>query len=194
MNHRNMNPCLTRLRQLLVIFAQSPASSQPSQSTFNHPTTRQHLKTMTVFRTPHNLQNPATNCTCPIHQGSSIGRICPDQLKPGESPQELSQHKLGSITVLNVSSMDHNSQQQTYGVDYDVSLASFNLLTRIVAAWPPFSVVLTDWLSMMPALGVSSRPSFCLTLVRKASSILCHVPSLRHSLKYHHTVPQGGRS
>ena len=53
---------------------------------------------------------------------------------------------------------------------------------------------LTDWLSMMAALGVGLLPSAFRTLGRRASWTRSHVPSCLHSRKYHHTVPQGGRS
>ena len=41
----------------------------------------------------------------------------------------------------------------------DVPLAALDLLGSIVAARPPFSVVLTLWVSMMTAVGLASRPS-----------------------------------
>ena len=46
--------------------------------------------------------------------------------------------------------------------DQHMAFASAQLLAAVVAPtarWPPLSVVLTDWLSMMPALGVGSRPA-----------------------------------
>ena len=47
---------------------------------------------------------------------------------------------------------------------------------------------------MMAALGVGLLPSAFRTLGRRASWTRSHVPSCLHSRKYHHTVPQGGRS
>ena len=35
--HRNMNPCLTGLRQLFIVFAESPAPAQPGQGPLHHP-------------------------------------------------------------------------------------------------------------------------------------------------------------
>jgi hypothetical protein len=90
--------------------------------------------------------------------------------------------------------MDHNGQQQSNGVYHNMTLTSIDFLASIIAPGPPFSVVFTDWLSMMAALGVGSRPWASLTLGRSASWILSQVPSSRHCLKYHHTVPHGGKS
>ena len=155
---------------------------------------------MAVFGPLYDLQNPATESTSPIHQQTSIAPISPDQLKPGKSPNKPGQHKLRPITVLDVCPVDHHRHEQTYGASYDVALTDvalltpIDLLTCIVATRPPFPVVLTDWLSMIAALGVDSRPSICRTFGRNACSICSQVPSLRHCLKYHQTVPQGGTS
>ena len=54
--------------------------------------------------------------------------------------------------------MDDDAEQQARGVDRDVALAALDLLARVVAARPPFSVVLTLWVSMIAALGLGSRP------------------------------------
>jgi hypothetical protein len=50
-----------------------------------------------------------------------------------------------------------------------VTLATVDLLAHVVSMGPPFSVVFTDWLSMIPALGSSSRPARFLTSRRRAS-------------------------
>jgi len=55
--------------------------------------------------------------------------------------------------------MDHNHEQQAERVYQYVALAAVDLLARVVTADPPFSVVLTDWLSMIAALGCGSRPA-----------------------------------
>ena len=90
--------------------------------------------------------------------------------------------------------MHHHREEQSRGVHYDVALASRHFFACVIAARPPFSVVFTDWLSMMAPLGVASRPSLSRTMGRSASSTRSQVPSLRHFRKYHQTVPQGGRS
>ena len=61
--------------------------------------------------------------------------------------------------VLHVGSRDHHGQQQPYGIDEDVALAALDMFVGIIAVDPPFSVVLMDWLSMLPALGWRCRPA-----------------------------------
>jgi hypothetical protein len=48
---------------------------------------------------------------------------------------------------------------QPEGVDQQVPLATVDLLGAVVAVRPPFSVVLTLWLSRITALGVGLRPN-----------------------------------
>jgi hypothetical protein len=75
--------------------------------------------------------------------------------------------------------MDDNREDQPQGVDGHVSLAPLDLIATIVPAKPSFSVVFTDWLSMIAADGVGSRPDFTRTCSRKASCIVCQVPVRR---------------
>jgi hypothetical protein len=49
--------------------------------------------------------------------------------------------------------MDLDLDHQTRGVHHQMALAPIYLLASVVAPDPPFSLVRTDWLSMMPALG-----------------------------------------
>ena len=60
------------------------------------------------------------------------------------------------------------------------ALAAGDLLAAIVAAGPPFSVVFTVWLSITAALGLSFRPAWARTLLRRQSCICRHWPSLPH--------------
>ena len=112
----------------------------------------------------------------------------------GETVQQPGQHQPGSVPVLDTGSMHHHREEQSRGVHYDVALASRHFFACVIAPRPPFSVVFTDWLSMIAPLGVASRPSLSRTMGRSASSTRSQVPSLRHLRKYHQTVPQGGRS
>ena len=194
MNHRNLNPCLTGLGQFFIVFAQPPAPPKPGQGSLHHPSPGQHLELVAVQWTLDDLEQPATEGECPLHKLSSITPIGPNQLEPRKSPHQLRKHQLGSITVLDVGSVDHHSQRQSQGIHHNMALTARHLLACVVAARPPFSVVFTDWLSMIAALGVGSRPSISRTRGCKVSWMRSQVPSNRHLRKYHQTVPQGGKS
>ncbi len=194
MNHSYMNPSLRTFSQFFIVFAESPVSAQPPKGALHNPAARQHLKAMGVIGPLDHLNQPARQDVSPIHQMACVGTISPVQLEPGKSPQQLPQHRLCPIPVLNVRSMHHHGQQQAGGVNHDMALAALHLLAGVIAPRPPFSVVFTLWLSMMAAEGVGSLPSASLTLGRKASWIRSHVPSFLHRRKYPHAVLQGGRS
>src|SRR3954463_7995022 len=69
--------------------------------------------------------------------------------------------------------MDDGLEQQALGVDQDMTLLAPDLLAAVIArrvnAAPPFSALLTLWLSMIAALGLASRPANS----RHATS--CHI-------------------
>jgi len=62
--------------------------------------------------------------------------------------------------------MHDNGQNEAHGIDHDMAFAAGDLLAGIISTEPPFSVVLTLWLSMMAALGVRFLPAFCRTFSR----------------------------
>jgi hypothetical protein len=97
-------------------------------------------------------------------------------------PQAL-EHTLGPPAVWHIGSRDRDGQEEAEGIDEDMALPAFDLFMGIKAADPPFSVVLPDWLSMMPALGWRRLPSATRTSPRRRSCMTCHVPSLRHCQK-----------
>ena len=79
--------------------------------------------------------------------------------------------------------MHDHGQQQPQGVDHDVALAPLDLLAGVVAPGPATSVVWTDWLSRMAALGVAARPARCRTRDRRVSWMRSQSPSRRHRRK-----------
>ncbi len=72
-------------------------------------------------------------------------------------------HQDTAVAVLNVSRMHDGVQQQTLGVYKDMALLAFDPLAAVIPmrvdAGPPFSALLTLWLSMIAAVGLASRPA-----------------------------------
>jgi hypothetical protein len=66
-----------------------------------------------------------------------------------------------AVAILNIGGMNDGMEQQTKRVYENLPLLSLDLLARIIAmridARPPFSALLTLWLSMMAAVGLASR-------------------------------------
>ncbi len=104
------------------------------------------------------LQSPATDSLSPLDQYTGVAPISPNALQAREASQKSPQHQLGSVPVLYVGWVHRDGQQQALGIHHNMSLATSDLFPRIIAPESPFSVVLTDWLSMTAALGVGPRP------------------------------------
>ena len=137
-----------------------------------------HLRGPVAVPIPaHHAQHPT-----PVAQTHATSRPARDDLEPGEPVQQLDQHQLGPIPVLDVGGMNWPPG----GIHYNVALAPS------ASYEAPFFRGLHRLASMMAALGVASLPSLSRTWPRSASSTRSQVPSARHF--YHHTVPQGGRS
>ena len=116
----------------------------------------------------------------PSNELSCIASIRPDQLQSLENTALLCflQDKLGSVAILNVGSMDNEFKDETERINENMALASGDLLARVVTVMAPlFSVVFTDWLSMLPADGSGFFPAFLRTLRRSSSWTFFHVPS-----------------
>jgi hypothetical protein len=113
MNHSDMDPSLRTFRQSLIVFAEPSIAAQPPKGALDNPPAGQHLKAMAVHGALDHLNQPASQGGSPIHQMACVGSISPDQLEPWKFPQKLAQDQLCAITVLNVRSMYHHSQQQS---------------------------------------------------------------------------------
>ena len=197
MHHGDLNPgFVLSLCSLFAVLCSESAASFPARRKYRSTTHRlwKHHELVAVRVAPHHGQQPTAGSPGPRHQPARVPSIGPDDPQPWEPAQQLGQHQLGAVPVLDAGSMNHHIQEQAHGVHYDVAFASGNPFTGIITPRPPFSVVFTDWLSMMAPLGVASRPAASLTRTRNASSTPSHVPLSRHFRKYHQTVPQGGRS
>jgi len=79
--------------------------------------------------------------------------------------------------------MDKDTEQEAGGIDPDMALAPLDLPGGIVAARPPFSVVLTLWVSMMTAVGLASRPSVSRNVMTREWRMVSHTPASRNVRK-----------
>jgi len=70
-----------------------------------------------------------------------------------------SQHQTRTIAVLNIGRMDDGNKHQPKNIYEQMAFAAIDLLASIVAVRPPFSVVLTDWLSMIGSARLPFSPS-----------------------------------
>ena len=72
MNHSYVDPGLRCIGQSFVVLAQPTAPAEPRECSFNHPSSRQHLKVVAVPGALDNLERPACQGPDPLDQ-LSIG-------------------------------------------------------------------------------------------------------------------------
>src|SRR5258708_1208390 len=109
--------------------------------------------------------------------------IDPQPLEPRKRGLKVAQEFLCPIAFATIGGSYLNVQEQPFGIDGSKARASFKFLPNVESTRPPFSVVLTLWLSTRMALGVVSRPSATRTSSRNAAFMCSHCPVIRHSRK-----------
>ena len=159
MDHGDLNESFTGFRKFFIVLAKSTTTTEPSEGSFHDPTTWQNVEALDVVAAFDDLQYPAVRLLHPVNQLSTVAAIRPNELQSRKLALCFFQDLLGTIAVLNIGRVNDHTQQQTDRIDQNMPFPSLYLFARIVTASPPFSVVFTDWLSMIAALGVGSRPA-----------------------------------
>jgi hypothetical protein len=92
---------------------------------------------------------------------TGIGEDAQDERE--QSSRALIENQCRAVAVLDIGRINGSAQQQAERVYENVALLALDLLSRIVTmrvdARPPFSALLTLWLSMIAAVGLVSRSS-----------------------------------
>ena len=187
MNHRDLDHRLTAGRCFFVILAEPSTPAHPAEGPFHHPATRQNHEPCRVIGARDDLQGQAPGserAPNPLDQRPGIAAVGPDLLEAVEPAANRLEHELGPVAILDVGRVDDDRQEQPEGIDQDVPLAAVDLFARVVTMDPPFSVVLTDWLSNTAAEGWRWRPSAWRRSPRSSSSRRLKVPSFFHCMKY----------
>jgi hypothetical protein len=126
--------------------------------------------------------------------GPAIGGVGEDVTQPGKGGPHPNEQVGGAVAVLDAGAVNDAADQQTAGVSEDMALPTLHLLAGVEAPHAALSVVLTDWLSTMPALGLASRPSASRTAKSRRWLTVRQVPSSRQAQKERCTVERGGNS
>ncbi len=133
---------------MFIITGKASVTSKPTKGAFNHPATRQDLKTFCVRRTARHFQLPAKVLFDP---GGNIfiSAICPNQfettptiIKTVLDPfKQFCQQQFPAVPIGNTGPMDQNQQEQTQCVYNDMSFPSRHLFVDIHATFPPSEVL-----------------------------------------------------
>jgi hypothetical protein len=147
MDHGHLDDGFTGVRQQFVIFAQAPVAIEPPEGALHNPALGNDHKPLDGVRALGNLQAdrpvPAQPPD-PVHQRPGIRPVSPEVPQPSILVPEDLQQRLCSIAVLHTGGRDDDGQDQPEGIDQDMPLAPLDVLVRVIAADPPFSVVLID--------------------------------------------------
>jgi hypothetical protein len=104
------------------------------------------------------MQMHACDLAGPVQEGAAVAGIDPAIPQPRVGGPSVVQEHGGAVAVADVGGGHPHPQQQPQGVHQQVAFAPVDLLGAVEAVPTPRSVILTLWLSMIPALGVGSRP------------------------------------
>ena len=90
-----------------------------------------------------------------------VAAVCVGLQQEREQPEQRAHQQHTAIAVLDIGGVDDRVQQQALGIYEKVALLTLDPLARIEARRidrrPPFSALLTLWLSMIAAVGLASR-------------------------------------
>jgi hypothetical protein len=161
-------------------------TTQPAEGSFHNPTAWKHIKAFDGVGPFHNLQTELVGFSQrkdPLDQFPCVSPIRPNELDAQVRVPDQSEKHSSTVAILDVGSMNHYSNNQSKRVYEEMPFAAVDFLAGIISMEPPFSVVLTDWLSRIAALGSASRPSATRSRVRNTSWTRVHIPSRRHDEK-----------
>jgi hypothetical protein len=158
MDHRDVDSRVRRLEPVLVILAQPPIVVQPPEGTFHDPASWLNFEAVLGIRPLDDFYINSKPFGL-FHKPASIGSVRPHFLQPWTPSRHTIDKPARHRPVLVVRFGDKSLQDQALGINDQMALASFDLFAPVIASTAPFSVVFTDWLSTIAALGVASRPS-----------------------------------
>ena len=169
-DHCDVDHVLAGSWKKFVVFAQAAIAIQPSECSLHNPAQGQDGEPLGRIAAPDNIDRPTGKLLDPGFELPGIASIGPDFFQARTVESDLVDNHLPAVAILYAGRMDDRADDQPQGVDQHVALAPLYLFSRVITALrPPFSVVLTDWLSRIAALGVGSRASASRTFSWSAS-------------------------
>jgi hypothetical protein len=150
--------------QVLKVFAQPSAASEPAESPLNDPAFRQNLEALCRVAALDDLKRrPGGPVDGGGGPGALIAAVGYDGIQKRELSLHLFQHRDAAIPVLNIGRRDIETDHQTKRIDRRMTLDAFDFFACIIANGinfrPPFSAAFTLWASMIAQVGLASRPA-----------------------------------
>src|SRR3954463_7933152 len=169
-DHGQLDHGLGDLGQFLVLLGEAAPAAEPPQRPLRHPTTREEDEALGPGEAPDDDQRQPEQEAGEQGREPVVDPVGEHRPQPRVEPLQALEEIADAVRVLDVGGVDDHAEQQARGVDPDVPLPAPYLLRRVPpvqpaagrrtgsAAGPPFSVVLTLWVSTMTALGLGSPP------------------------------------
>ena len=144
----------------LDVFSETPVAIELGEGALDHPAAGQQHETLGGIGTPDDLDRPpAKNSERCRERLACIAAIGEEVAEPWIQRAQRSDDADGAVgPVLNIGGVHLHAQQMALGVGHDSRLRPLTLLPASKPRGPPASQVLTDWLSIAPAVGLASRP------------------------------------
>ena len=150
--------------QAFPVFGQAATPVEPSYGSLDDPAFGQHHE-LTAIGSLDDLDVDLAEDGRQsfLELRSLVATIGIEFQQEGKRAEYRAHQKHAAIAVLDAGRMDDGVQQKALRIYQDVALLAFDLLSRIKAGRvdrePPFSALLTLWLSLIAAVGLASRPA-----------------------------------
>ena len=150
-------PRFRRLGEGFIVLAQATVAAEPGKGAFDDPATGQHLKSfrigwwLLVLRHPDPTSSTPDDLKCPslarrptAQSWSLVTSIRPEIGQPGLMDNGAVEDDVRTVPVSDIGRMDDDLQDESLRIDEEVAFAATQTFAPVIAAQPPFSVVLTD--------------------------------------------------
>ena len=149
--------------EVFPVLGESATAPEPADGALDNPPFGQNEEAFGLIATADDLsgeERHGVRQTVMKHR-PGIGAVGKQLLEERELSEQGGQNHDAAVTILNIGGGHQRVQQQTQRIDQNVPLLALDQFAAIkpvrIDARPPFSALLTLWLSMMQAVGLASR-------------------------------------
>lgn len=129
---------------------------EPTKGAFHDPTFGLHFKPLLVIGAQDDF-SVDTKLSRTVNKSTAIGGVSPDFAEARIRLRQAIDQPARNGAILPTRFCHKGFEDQAFGINNQVAFAPFDVFACVIASTAPFSVVLTDWLSIMAALGVATR-------------------------------------
>ena len=153
-----------RTGEVLEVLRQTAATVQPTECAFDDPALGKDLELLGSVRALHDLEWCAGRTADRRGRLHTLkGAITNHPFQEREETADLMKDRQAGIAVLDIGGHNSGTQHQAQRIDRRIALLALDFLARVIPhrinPGPPFSALLTLWLSMMTVVGLASRPA-----------------------------------